>query len=147
MDYSLPGSCVHRILQASILEWGAISFSRGSSQPRDWTQVSCLAGRFFTLSHLCSVGYIVTTVTNHYSYSGIASPKVGSKRRMGRSHQKRDPEVIRGAKRWTQLPKEWVLEPVTWQFLLIPSRPDPSNYSPIYTKQELDIWSRASVEI
>ena len=32
-----------------ILEWGAISFSRGSSQPRYWTQVSCIAGRFFTV--------------------------------------------------------------------------------------------------
>ena len=36
-----------RFFQASILEWVAISFSRGSSQPRDWTQVSCVAGRFF----------------------------------------------------------------------------------------------------
>ena len=41
-DCSLPGSSVHRILQARILEWVAIPFSRGSSQPRDWTQVSCL---------------------------------------------------------------------------------------------------------
>jgi len=35
MDYSLPGSSVHGILQARILEWVAISFSRGSSQPRN----------------------------------------------------------------------------------------------------------------
>ena len=46
MDYSLPGSPVHGILQARILEWVAIPFSRGSSWPRDWTQVSCTAGRF-----------------------------------------------------------------------------------------------------
>ena len=39
---------VHGILQARILEWVAFPFSRGSSQPRDWTQVSCLAGRSFT---------------------------------------------------------------------------------------------------
>ena len=39
---------VHGILQARILEWVAFPFSRGSSQPRDWTQVSCIAGRFFT---------------------------------------------------------------------------------------------------
>ena len=38
---------VHGILQARILEWVAISFSRGSSQPRDRTQVSCIAGRHF----------------------------------------------------------------------------------------------------
>ena len=48
-DCSLPGSFVHGILQARILEWVAIPFSRGSSQPRDWTQVSCIAGRFFTI--------------------------------------------------------------------------------------------------
>ena len=49
MDYSPPGSSVHGILQARILEWTAISFSRGSSQPSDWTRVSCIAGRFFTI--------------------------------------------------------------------------------------------------
>ena len=49
MDYSLPGSSVHGIFQATILEWVAISFSRGSSQPRDRTQVSCIAGRCFHL--------------------------------------------------------------------------------------------------
>ena len=38
---------VHRILQARILEWVAFPFSRGSSPPRDWIQVSCIAGGFF----------------------------------------------------------------------------------------------------
>ena len=47
MDCSLPASSVHGILQARILEWVAISFSRGS-QSRDPTQVSHIAGRFFT---------------------------------------------------------------------------------------------------
>ena len=47
MDCSLPGSSIHRILQARILEWVAIPFPRGSSQPRDQTQVSPIAGRFF----------------------------------------------------------------------------------------------------
>ena len=42
MDYSPPASSVHRISQASILEWVSIPFSRGSSQPRDRTQLSCL---------------------------------------------------------------------------------------------------------
>ena len=45
----LPGSSVHGIVQARILEWGAISFSKGSSQPRDQTQVSCIAARLFTI--------------------------------------------------------------------------------------------------
>ena len=46
---SLPGSSVHRIFQARVLEWIAISFSRGSSWPRDWTHVSRTAGRHFTV--------------------------------------------------------------------------------------------------
>ena len=46
---SLPGSSVHRILQARVLEWIAISSSRRSSQPRDQTQVSRIVGRRFTI--------------------------------------------------------------------------------------------------
>ena len=49
MDYSPPGSFVHGILQARILERVAMPSSKGSSQPRDRTQVSCIAGRFFTV--------------------------------------------------------------------------------------------------
>ena len=49
MEYSWPASCVHEILQAGILEWDAIPFSRGSSEPRDRTQVSSVARRFFTI--------------------------------------------------------------------------------------------------
>jgi len=43
-----PGTSVYGFLQARILEWVAISFSNWSSQPRDWTQVSNIAGGFFT---------------------------------------------------------------------------------------------------
>ena len=49
MNCSPLGSSVHGILQVRILEWVAILFSRGSSQSRDRTWVSCSAGRFFTL--------------------------------------------------------------------------------------------------
>ena len=49
MDCSLPGFSVHGIFQASVLEWVAISFSRGSSWPRNQTWVSCIAGRCLTL--------------------------------------------------------------------------------------------------
>ena len=45
---ALPGSSVRGISQARVLEWGAIPFSRGSSQPRDQTRISCTAGRFST---------------------------------------------------------------------------------------------------
>ena len=48
MDCSLPVSSVHGNFQARILEWVAISFSRGSSRPSDQTCVSCIAGGFFS---------------------------------------------------------------------------------------------------
>ena len=48
-DNSQPGFSVHEILQARILEWLTILFSRGSSRPRDWTRVSCIAGSFYTV--------------------------------------------------------------------------------------------------
>ena len=49
MDCSLPGSSVHGILQERILQWVAIPFCRISTWPRDWTWVSHIAGRFFTI--------------------------------------------------------------------------------------------------
>ena len=56
---TLPGSSVHGILQARILEWVAIPFSRGSSWPRDQTQVPCMEGIFFI---------IWATRESHYVY-------------------------------------------------------------------------------
>ena len=49
MDCTPPGSSIHGILHARILEWVAIPFSRGSSWPRNWTLVSCIASGFFTV--------------------------------------------------------------------------------------------------
>ena len=49
MDSSLPGFSVHEIFKTRVLEWIASSFSRGSSRPRDWTRVSHIVGRFFTI--------------------------------------------------------------------------------------------------
>ena len=49
MDSKLPGSFIHGVFQARVLEWIAVSFSRGSSRPRDRTQVSRVAGRRFTV--------------------------------------------------------------------------------------------------
>ena len=48
MDCSSTGSSVPGILQTRILEWVAIPFSRGSSQPKDWTYISCISRQFFT---------------------------------------------------------------------------------------------------
>ena len=57
MDYSLPGSSVHGVLQARILEWVAISFFRGSFWPRDWTWVSYVSciGRWVLYHHQASL--------------------------------------------------------------------------------------------
>ena len=52
MDCSLPGSSVHGIFQARVLEWVAISFSRRPSQPKNRTWVSCIADRCFTVRHI-----------------------------------------------------------------------------------------------
>ena len=49
MDCNLPGSSIRGIFQARILEWIAVSFSRRSSQPRDWTQVYSIVGRHYTI--------------------------------------------------------------------------------------------------
>ena len=49
MDCSLPRSSVHGIFQAGVLQWVAISFSRASSRPRDWTRVSHIISRCFTV--------------------------------------------------------------------------------------------------
>ena len=59
MNCSPPGSSVHGILQARILEWVAIPFSRQSSWPREHTWVSCIAGGFFTFWTTREVQYIL----------------------------------------------------------------------------------------
>ena len=64
MDCSLPSSSIHGILQARILEWVAISFSRGSSRPRDWTQVSRIVGRCFTVWATREVQHKLSRTTN-----------------------------------------------------------------------------------
>ena len=67
MDYSPPGSSAHGILQARILELVAISFSRESSQPRDRTWVSCIAGRFITIWTTGEAHIISYAVLSHFS--------------------------------------------------------------------------------
>ena len=65
MDCNLPGSSVHGIFQARIPELVAISFSRGSSQPRDWTWVSLIVGRHFTIWGTREVLVIFYFSTDH----------------------------------------------------------------------------------
>ena len=58
-----PGSSVHGILQVRTGEWVAVPFSRGSSRPVDWTWVSCIAGRFFTI-------WVTRNATNMWKKKG-----------------------------------------------------------------------------
>ena len=62
------GFSVHGILQGRILQWVAIPFSRGSSRPRNWTQVSCIAGRFFIVWATKEALYLYTNICI-YTYS------------------------------------------------------------------------------
>ena len=59
MDYSLPGTSVHGISQARKMEWVAIPFPRRSSRPRNWTDVFCIAGRFFFITQLLGRHHIL----------------------------------------------------------------------------------------
>ena len=96
MNYSLPGSSVHGIFQERILEWVVISSSRGSSQPRNWTHISC-TGRQILLSlcHLGENGYmymygwvpsLFTITTLLISYTPIQTTKFKKKH----THKKTD---------------------------------------------------------
>ena len=69
MDCSLPGSSLRGILQASIPEWLALSSSKGSSQPRDRTQVFCIAGGFFTI-------WATREAQEYWSGQPIPSPEI-----------------------------------------------------------------------
>ena len=73
MDYCPPGSSVHGIFQAGILEWAAISFSRGSSWPRDQIQVSCTAGGFFTI---WATREALTLTLRNYEFYSFLSVKI-----------------------------------------------------------------------
>ena len=80
MDCSPPGSSVHGILWVRILEWVAIPFSRGCSQPRDWTWFSCIADRYFTIwatwEALCEL-YFQCNATAYLKVKQVHSPEAG----------------------------------------------------------------------
>ena len=65
-DWNPPGSSVHEISQARILEWVAISFSKGSSWPRDWTCVSCIGRRIL---HAEPPGKSIWVVTGQWFWT------------------------------------------------------------------------------
>ena len=81
MDCNPLGSSVHRILQARILEWVAISFSRGSSWPRDWTQVSHIASRCLNLwatreTHIYICSYQIHLKKKNHIIFSIAAENI-----------------------------------------------------------------------
>ena len=77
-DWSLPGSSVHGILEARIPEWVAISFSRGSSQHTDWTEVYCIASGFFTDWATRETNYISVFKRFHAMYQGLDTYSLSS---------------------------------------------------------------------
>ena len=93
IDCNPPGYSVHGILQARILEWVAIPFSKGSSQPRDRTWVSHIAGRFFTIwdtredpkkiaqlatKYISTFGYKVRSLTDRFKWLVFILQKIYS---------------------------------------------------------------------
>ena len=94
MDCSLPGSSVHGILPARILEWVAISSSKGSSLPRDWTRVSCVSciGRWILYHwHHLVCGRAKTTVHRHTQYIYGIELSWGQGRQRGMMYLQRFP--------------------------------------------------------
>ena len=69
MDYSPSGSSVHEIFQARMLEWGAISCSRGCSQPKDWTCVSCVSCSSRWILDQCTTWEACSTIGPYYATS------------------------------------------------------------------------------
>ena len=94
IDCSLPGSSVHGIFQARVLEWIAISFSRGSSQPRDWTQVSCIVDRRFT---------VWATREEIYSLSHSVVPSITLQWSLGKAFLSFCPILWNSAFKWVYL--------------------------------------------
>ena len=89
LDCSPPGSSIHGILQARILEWVAIPVSWGSSQPRDRTQVSyvCITGQFFTTEPPGKPIYLIRNLYSKY-VKNSSKPKKKNKKRERKERKK-----------------------------------------------------------
>ena len=92
---SLPGSSVHGILQARILEWVTISFSRGSSRPRNRIRLSSIAGRFFIYWAMRAVKCTPVIIAEwRKGKSGGPTAEWGRLRRVGMSPSRRSSSSI-----------------------------------------------------
>ena len=89
MDCSPPGSPAHGILQARILEWVAIPFSRGSSWSRDRTQVSCITGKFFTIRATREVHLLLQRPNPEQQEARLLSMWIASRKRWGTENKGR----------------------------------------------------------
>ena len=87
MDYSPPGSSVHWIFQARVLEWVAISSSRGSSRPRDWTHV---------ISCISCIGRWILYHTWKHTWSKVSAADVKEHRQVEHRSQAAQSEVLAG---------------------------------------------------
>ena len=118
MDYSLPGSSVHRILQARILEWVANSFSRGSSWPRDQTHASWIGRQIlhcwptrkalFTTYHTAKANRDLSTPS--HAVSGVSGREMVQKSWAKRQKQrwgKKPPKALNSSNQLSRLKPLW----------------------------------------
>ena len=134
VDYSLPGSSVHRTLQARILEWVAISFSRGSSWLRDLVQVSFIADRFFTVW----VTFRFSSVTQS---SLTAAPWIAALQASSPSPTSGVHSNSRPLSRWCMAPNSDAIQPSHPLSSPFPPVPNPAHH------QSLFQWVNSSHEV
>ena len=108
MDISPPGSSIHGILQARILELVAILFSRGSSQTRDWTQVSCTAGRFFTNWANRETLWIGESICKWYDWQGVKIQNIQTAHTIQYKKMSRRPEKTYFSQEDIQMPSRYM---------------------------------------
>ena len=106
IDHSLPGYSTHGILQTRILEWVAISFSKGSPWPRDRTRVSCIASRLFTIWTTREAPY------HPWNSREVSKQKIqmGDRLRVNFGHNRK--EYCWGRKQWEKA-EHWVRKVVS----------------------------------
>ena len=113
MDCSRPGSSVHRLLQARLLEWVAISYFRGSFQLRNWTRIPCIGSQtFLPLSHQASPLFCTPLQFKGWSLDQI--PQYSSPGNLLNSHLRPHPRIT-----LTRCPGGWydikIWEALLWE--------------------------------
>ena len=144
MNYSLQGSSVHGILQARIPEWVAILFSRGSSLPRDWTRVSCIADRLFKISATREVLFAYWPYENKMDSSVQLSRSVVSDSLRSHEPQHAKPPCPSPTLRVypNSCPSSWWCHPaISSSVIPFPTAPNPSQH------QSLFQWVNSSHEV